>query len=141
MALFALALVGGLGWAAWRTHCRGQVVWNMILLSTTMILIGFSSYATVTIRAAANLPMNSNNPSNPHALLSFLNRDQYGNRPLLYGAYYSAPPTGYTERKTWYLDEDGKYRQGTSIAGYTFPEGFMHLFPRMWNYNLSLIHI
>ncbi len=135
MALFALALVGGLGWAAWRTHCRGQVVWNMILLSTTMILIGFSSYATVTIRAAANLPMNSNNPSNPHALLSFLNRDQYGNRPLLYGAYYSAPPTGYTERKTWYLDEDGKYRQGTSIAGYTFPEGFMHLFPRMWNYN------
>ena len=62
-----------------------------------MVLVGFSSYASVTIRAAANPPMNSNNPNNPHALLSMLNRDQYGDRPLLLGAYYSAPPEGYKE--------------------------------------------
>ncbi|MDO4758475.1 MAG: DUF2723 domain-containing protein [Rikenellaceae bacterium] len=134
MAVFALALIGAMGWGAWYTHCKGKVVWNLILLSTTMILIGFSSYASVTIRAAANPPMNSNNPSNPHALLSFLNRDQYGNRPLLFGAYYSAPPVGYTEKHPYYLDEDGKYKQGTVISGYTYPEGFIHIFPRMWNY-------
>ena len=137
MALFALALIGGLGWGTWLTHRRGRVLWNVILLSVTMILIGYSSYATVTIRAAANPPMNSNDPSNPHALYSFLNRDQYGNRPLLYGAYYSAPPVGYTERHPYYLDEEGRYRQGTIISGYTYPEGFSHLFPRMWNYNKS----
>lgn len=134
MAVFALALIGAMGWGAWYTHRKGKVVWNLILLSTTMILIGFSSYASVTIRAAANPPMNSNNPSNPHALLSFLNRDQYGNRPLLFGAYYSAPPVGYTEKHPYYLDEDGKYKQGTVISGYTYPEGFNHIFPRMWNY-------
>ena len=69
MVLFALALIGGMGWASWYTHRKGKVVWNIVLLSTTMILIGFSSYASVTIRAAANPPMNSNNPNNPHACL------------------------------------------------------------------------
>lgn len=135
MALFALALIGGFGYLAWRTHQQGRVLWNIICLSITMILIGFSSYATVTIRAAANPPMNSNNPNNPHALLSFLNRDQYGNRPLLYGPYYSAPPEGYTEKTPYYLDENGKYKQGKAISGYTYPAEFMHLFPRMWDYH------
>ncbi|MBQ5903172.1 MAG: DUF2723 domain-containing protein, partial [Alistipes sp.] len=134
MALFSLALILGTGWAAWITHRKGKVILNLILLSTTMILIGFSSYASVTIRAAANPPMNSNNPSNPHALLSFLNRDQYGNRPLLVGAYYSAPPVGYVEKENYYLDEDGRYEVGKTITGYTYPEGFLHLFPRMWDY-------
>ena len=78
ITLFALALIIGLGWAAWAAHRRGRVLLNIILLSTTMILVGYSSYASVTIRAAANPPMNSNNPNNPHALLSLLNRDQYG---------------------------------------------------------------
>ncbi len=135
MALFALALIGGFGYLSWRTHQKGKRIWNIICLSMTMILVGFSSYATVTIRAAANPPMNSNNPSNPHALLSFLNRDQYGNRPLLYGPYYSAPPEGYVERTNYYLDEDGKYKEGKTITGYTYQPQFMHLFPRMWDYH------
>lgn len=133
MIFFALALIGGLGWASWATHKRGKVLWNVVLLSTTMILVGFSSYASVTIRAAANPPMNSNKPDNPHALLSVLNRDQYGDRPLLYGAYYSAPPADYKEKHVYYLDEDGKYKPASIITGYTHAPEFMHLFPRMWN--------
>ena len=132
---FALALIIGLGWAAWAAHRRGRVLLNIILLSTTMILVGYSSYASVTIRAAANPPMNSNNPNNPHALLSLLNRDQYGDRPLLYGAQYSAPPEGVKEKKVWYLDEDGKYKTATVLTGYTHAPEFMQLFPRMWNYS------
>ncbi|MCM1150641.1 MAG: DUF2723 domain-containing protein [Alistipes sp.] len=133
MVLFALALIGGLGWASWETHKRGKALWNTILLSLTMILVGFSSYASVTIRAAANPPMNSNKPDNPHALLSMLNRDQYGDRPLLYGAYYSAPPVDYKEKHFHYLDEDGKYKPASVITGYVYAPEFMHLFPRMWN--------
>ena len=133
MVLFALALIGGMGWASWYTHRKGKVVWNIVLLSTTMILIGFSSYASVTIRAAANPPMNSNNPHNPHALMSVLNRDQYGDRPLLFGAYYSAPPEGYKEKHFYYLDEDGKYKPASVITGYTHAPEFIHFFPRMWD--------
>lgn len=135
MALFALALIGGLGWAAWRTHRKGMVVWNVLLLSTTMILIGYSSYASVTIRAAANPPMNSNNPNNPHALLSFLNRDQYGQRPLLFGPYYSSPrlTSDYQHKSFYYLDEDGKYKPSSIITGYGYDPQFIHFFPRMWD--------
>ncbi len=137
MVFFALALIGGLGWASWATHKRGKVVWNVILLSSTMILVGFSSYASMTIRAAANPPMNSNKPDNPHALLSVLNRDQYGDKPVLYGAYYSAPPADYKEKHFYYLDEDGKYKPASSITGYTHQPQFMHFFPRMWDYRKS----
>ena len=35
MIFFALALIGGLGWASWATHKRGKVLWNVVLLSTT----------------------------------------------------------------------------------------------------------
>lgn len=134
MVVFALALIAGFAWASWATYRRGKVVWNIILLSTTMILIGYSSYASVTIRAAANPPMNSNNPDNPHALLSLLNRDQYGDRPLLYGAYYSAPPSGFKSKSLYYLDEDGKYKKTSVLTGMEHDSEFMHLFPRMWNY-------
>ena len=134
MVVFALALILALGWASWFTHRKGKVLLNIVLLSTTMILIGFSSYASVTIRAAANPPMNSNNPNNPHALLSLLNRDQYGDRPLLYGPYYSAPVEGFKQKSFYYLDEDGKYKTASSITGYTHAPEFMHLFPRVWDY-------
>ena len=134
IVFFCLALLAVLGWGVWYTHRRGAVVWNTLLLSTFMILVGYSSYASVTIRAAANPPMNSNNPDNPHALLSLLNRDQYGDRPLLYGAYFSAPIEDYKPKTFYYLDEDGRYKQNSVLTGYTHPARFMHLFPRMWDY-------
>ncbi len=135
MVVYALALIAGLGYASFWTHRKGKLLLNMIFLSLTMLFVGYSSYASVTIRASVDPPMNSNNPDNPHALLSLLNRDQYGSRPLLYGAYYSAPVEGYTTREFYYLDEDGKYSEGEILSGYTYPQEFMHLFPRMWNYS------
>lgn len=135
MVVFALALIIGMGWAAWTAHRKGHVLLNILLLSTTMILVGFSSYASMTIRAVANPPMNSNNPNNPHALLAVLNRDQYGSRPLLYGPYYSAPPESLVEKEVTYLDEDGRYKTIKVPSHYTHAPEFMHLFPRMWDYN------
>ena len=134
ITVFALAMFGVLFYGIFRTHKAGKKIWNLILVSTTMILIGFSSYATVTIRAAANPPMNSNNPNNPHALLSVLNRDQYGNRPLLYGPYYSSPIEDYVEKTSYYYNADTKqYDKVTSLSGYKYPSEFMHFFPRLWN--------
>ena len=132
-ALSMLGLLALMGWATWQSHRRQRPLLNLFLLSTTMILIGFSSYASVVIRASVNPPMNSNNPNNPHALLSVLNREQYGNRPLLYGAQYSAPPENVTSKEVRYLDEDGKYKKASILTGYTHAPEFMTLFPRMWN--------
>lgn len=134
IVVFALALLAALFWGIFRTHRQGKRTLNLILLSTTMILIGFSSYATVTIRASVNPPMNSNNPDNPHALLSVLNRDQYGNRPLLYGPYYSSPVDNVVEETTYHYDkESGRYESVNVLTDYTYPAEFKHFFPRLWN--------
>lgn len=145
IVVFSLAVFAVMGWLIWLTHRRGLKTLNLIAICTTMILVGYSSYASMTIRAVANPPMNSNNPSTPYNLLSVLNRDQYGNRPLLYGAYYTAMPlemldeegnpTGdYESKTTHYLNpETGKYEPREIFTGYKYRPEFMHLFPRMWN--------
>ena len=134
IVVFALALFAALFYGIFRTHRAGKKIANLLLLATTMILIGFSSYATVTIRAVANPPMNSNNPNNPHALLAVLNRDQYGNRPLLYGPYYSTPVDDVVESTSYhYNSETGRYEQVVQLTDYVYPSEFKHFFPRLWN--------
>ena len=135
IVVFAFALFGALGAAIYYTHRNGKRIWNLVAVCVTMIMLGFSSYASVTIRAAVNPPMNSNNPDDPMALLSMLNRDQYGNRPLLYGASYAAPVENYTEKEFYHYNAEKKqYEKRTTVDDYVYPEKFMHLFPRMWNY-------
>jgi len=63
---------------------RLQVV-NLITLSVLMVLIGYSSYALIFIRSAADPPIDENDPETPEAIVSYLARDQYGHTPLLTG--------------------------------------------------------
>ena len=58
---------------------------NTILAALMVILIGYSSYALILIRSAANTPMDQNSPEDIFTLASYLNREQYGETPLLYG--------------------------------------------------------
>ena len=61
-------------------------------LAFLFIMIGFSSYVMIPIRSAANTPINMNAPKDAFSLLSYLNREQYGDRPLLYGPLHDARP-------------------------------------------------
>ncbi|HEY9544289.1 protein O-mannosyl-transferase family [Prevotella sp.] len=63
---------------------------NTMLLGFLMIMIGYSSYALIVIRSSANPPMDQNSPEDIFTLGSYLSRDQYGDRPLLYGQPYTA---------------------------------------------------
>ena len=74
---------------------------NIVVTGILVIFIGYSSYALLLIRANANTPMNQNAPDNVFALSSYLNREQYGQRPLFHGAtfgefvtYQEDPNTG-----------------------------------------------
>lgn len=60
-------------------------VFNVLILSVLVIFIGYSSYALLLIRSSADTPMNQNSPDNVFDLASYLNRKQYGERPLIYG--------------------------------------------------------
>ena len=73
------------------THKRNMVLSNTLILGLTMAILGYTTFATVIIRSNANPPMDENNPENLFALLSYLNREQYGDRPLMFGQYFNTP--------------------------------------------------
>lgn len=66
------------------------VAMNTILLSLFVIFIGYSSYALIVIRSTANTPMDQNSPEDIFSLGGYLNREQYGDRPLFYGQTFPA---------------------------------------------------
>ncbi len=137
MVFWALALFALVGLGIWFTHIKGKVVWNTILLCLGVILIGYSSYASVVIRSSVNPPMNSNRPDNASGLLSLLNREQYESQPILYGPVYSSIPSKEKYSTTYVLDENGKYEKKVALTGYDYPSEMKFLFPRMWNYRMA----
>lgn len=88
--------------------------YKLSLACLLMILAGYSSYGVIFIRANANPPMCENAPGNVAALASYLNREQYGKTPLLYGQAYTSE-----------LDYEAYQREGE----YRYKENMM--FPRM----------
>lgn len=61
---------------------------RLSLACLLMMLIGYSSYGVIIIRANAQTPMCENAPDNIFSLGSYLNREQYGKTPLFYGPAY-----------------------------------------------------
>ncbi len=88
--ILLLTLVIGLIWQSLR---RNWVVVNMVVMAYALIMVGFSSYALIFIRSNANPPIDMNNPENILTFLSYMKREQYGDRPLVKGTLYYAQPT------------------------------------------------
>ena len=93
---------------------------NTALLSLFAIMIGYSTYSVIFIRANAEVPVNENAPGDLASMLSYMKREQYGSAPILYGPLYNAQPrrkrdseleNNYVQLKDpdWYLMEDGNY--------------------------------
>jgi hypothetical protein len=112
---------------------NNKVFLNTALTIVTVILIGFSSNAIIVIRASANTPLNENNPDDPFNLLYFLNREQYGDRPLLKGQYFNAPRIGSKDGKPRYNDVNGRYEITSHDLEIEYDPRFVTLFPRMWS--------
>lgn len=130
--IFAATTIAGLSFGIWYSDIKGKVILNTILLAVSVIMIGYSSFTMIVIRSNANPPMDENNPDNVFALLSYLNREQYGDRPLLYGQYYNAPITG-SEATTNYLQIGDKYEKIPWSSKYKYDKRFETLFPRMYS--------
>ena len=132
--LFYLALlVAGIVAGLYYTHQRRKYVFNTILLGLTVILLGYSSYATIMIRSNANPPMDQNNPETVFNLLSYLNREQYGDRPLFYGQYFNAPVEERKEGAPVYAQVGDRYEVVDHKAELEYDSRFTGLFPRMYS--------
>ncbi|TSA29975.1 MAG: DUF2723 domain-containing protein, partial [Bacteroidetes bacterium] len=134
--IYFILLIGLLVWGLIYTRRKLKPVLNTILISFVFILIGYSSFFLLVIRSNADPPIDENNPENATYLLAYLNREQYGDWPLVKGQYYNAPVIGREDGNPVYAKDvaTGKYividgRKGTIPV---YDERFTTIFPRMW---------
>ncbi len=118
---------------------RQKVVLNTVLLALTLVLIGASSYTTIYIRSNADPAIDMNNPENVFTFLSYMRREQYGDRPLVYGPMYNAalvreddgsPVRESKGMKFMVMDNSGRYVEDVEEFDYQYDEEV--LFPRMY---------
>ena len=130
---YIILIIGLVSWALNYTYKKKQVVLNTIVLAVTVILIGYSSFSMIVIRSLANTPMDENNPETIFNLYHYLNREQYGDRPLVKGQYFNAPIVDSEDPYTW-RQKDGKYVKVYSLnSRYEYDKRFVTIFPRMWS--------
>ncbi len=136
-----LLLVAGLIWGIIFTLRRGKALANTILAAVAVIILGYSSFAMVVIRSAANPTMDQNSPDNVFALIDYLNREQYGDRPLFYGQTFASPldrrASQQEEGAPVYMVKDGKYVEVERKPVYKYQASV--LFPRMYSSQQSHI--
>jgi hypothetical protein len=137
--LYALLLFGLIIWGLIWSYKRKKELLNTIILAFAVIVIGYTSFAIIVIRAGSDPPINENNPDHVFALLSYLNREQYGDRPLLYGEYYNAPVEDNKPGKPAYVQKDGKYIETYPTDETTYDSRFLTVFPRIYSRQSSHI--
>lgn len=131
--LFFLALtIAGLVFAIRYSLKSRRMVLNYIVTCLVVIMIGYSSYAMIMIRSSARPPMNQNNPSDVFSLSYYINMQQYGSSPKLFGNYYSAPVTDVKKVLAGYNKMDGKYKPYYRPE-YVYNKEFETIFPRMFS--------
>ena len=121
---------------------------NTISMMVTVVIVGYMSYGVIVIRSNADTPMDQNSPDNVFSLKYYLNREQYGDTPLLYGQTYNAPVKMEIEKQNGelvcvpvekeaaakYAPAPGtidKYVEIDSRPGYEYMDEFKMFFPRM----------
>ncbi|HLP71314.1 MAG TPA: DUF2723 domain-containing protein [Bacteroidales bacterium] len=132
-AVFNIIVLIAVGAFAWYLASNNREILNTVMTCIAVILIGYSAVTIIVMRSSANPPLNENNPSNPVNLLYFLNREQYGSRPLFKGPYYNAPVTDYKDGKARYSLENGKYVVTSHDLVIERDPRFITFFPRMWS--------
>lgn len=129
IALLIAAIVFGLKW----TRRKEFVTLNTLILGITFVLIGYSCYAVILIRSKDNPAIDQNNPENVMTFISYLKREQYGSRPLLYGQYYNAPqPETKKGAPVYYKDKD-EYKISDYKVETTYDDAWSTFLPRMYS--------
>jgi hypothetical protein len=128
---FALVLITALVLGIRHSIKHRKHVLNLALLSTVLIIFGYASYAMIVIRAKADPNLNNSDPDNAFALLGYLNREQYGDRPLLFGPNYNSQRVAVKEGKNLYRKGEDKYEIAGKKTDYEYDRKTP--FPRMYS--------
>ncbi|KIB00032.1 MULTISPECIES: DUF2723 domain-containing protein [unclassified Flavobacterium] len=139
----ALAFIAFFYFGLRYTKQKGLVFYNTIILCILFILIGFSTWLMLPIRANANTVINENKPSDATEVLAYYNREQYGVNPLFYGPQYTEVFAG-LDKNTPYLDKKPNYERDYKTGKYIITNNYKNavqntddaqkaFLPRMWS--------
>ncbi|WP_430928729.1 glycosyltransferase family 117 protein [Polaribacter marinivivus] len=93
------------------TRKKNKITANNLVLSLLFMMIGFSSWMMLPIRANANTTINENNPSSARELLAYYEREQYGDANVFYDTYYSNTYSREQDRNNPTRDDKPKYEK------------------------------
>ncbi len=147
--LIALLILFGL----WYSMRKKKPILNAAVLSFAMLVIGYSTFFLLVIRANTNTPLNENAPKDAVAMRAYLGREQYGETPVFSGQYYTWTRE-YRKNPLSFSQKEGytKYIRGKSATGKdryiaaahaiknVYPENHTGVFPRMWSDDDSRQH-
>ena len=136
-------LVGFIIFGIRYTRKKNYVNLNTALLCITFVVVGFSSWLMLPIRANANVTVNENNPSSARELLAYYNLEQYPKTHLFYGPQFTDQYAGLDENQP-YVDDKPKYEKDKTTGKYVVVNDFKNgsqnynskhasLLPRMWS--------
>ena len=125
------------------TKNKGYVTFNTGLLCVTFIIIGFTTWLMLPIRANANVPVNENNPSSARELLAYYNLEQYPKTHLFYGPQFTDQYAGLDEENP-FVDDKPKYEKDLNAGKYIIVNDYENaiqnynsdhgsVLPRMWS--------
>lgn len=132
-AFFTLLIIGALVWTIRYTQLKGKAIWNTLLLSSAFILIGYASYAIIVIRSNNDTPINENDPSDVMSFVSYLKREQYGSRPLLFGQYFTARLIDIKKGAPEYRKGKDKYEISDYKRDLVYEPGQQTILPRIYS--------
>jgi hypothetical protein len=116
---------------------------NTAILCVLFVLIGFSIWMMLPIRANANVVINENKPSDAAEVLAYYNREQYGVNPLFYGPQYTDTFAG-LDKDEPYLDKAPNYERDYKTGKYVIVNNYKNaeqnsdnaqkaFLPRLWS--------
>lgn len=142
--VLGLLILAGVSYALYYTQKNNKVLANTLTLSFTVLLLGYMTFGVIIIRSNANPPIDENNPENMVNLLSYLNREQYGSSPLVYGYFFDSPLSNKKNGQDMYKDGSPLYYPNKKTGKYeiaddrkndipNYASEFNTIFPRMWS--------
>ena len=139
-AIFLVLLViAALIWLLIFAKRKGKYMLHMGTLCIMFILIGFSCYIVPVLRSRADVTIDMTNPDDANRLLSYVNREQFGSQPLLFGPDYNSPMVSMEKTgDTYAATKKGGKDEYVIVGKKQEPQfGRTRFFPRIWEYNQS----
>jgi hypothetical protein len=130
--VYIILVIAGLVFGIRYSLKKQKVILNYVVTSLAVIFLGYSSYAMIMIRSSARPPMNQNDPSNVFSFVYYINMEQYGSPPKLFGNYYSAPIIDVKQVIAGYNQVKGRYEPYYKPE-YKYNRQFETIFPRMYS--------